>query len=138
MHANMKIKAIPGSKAELGLFLWNYFSCLKQKLSEVWNSSFKSLDLLNPKLYFFFSSEKDRVRKGRKTLKKIRGALTSNCPRATSAEEKSLTMQEICLASSLSPLSCPLLQMLPIWLDSDPQLPKQIPSEKIGKVIGCY
>lgn len=47
-------------------------------------------------------------------------------------------MQEICLANYLSPFSHPSSQMLPILLDSDPQLPKQIPSEKVGKVIGCY
>lgn len=105
MHANMKIKAIPGSKAELGLFLWNYFSCVwNGNFSEGWNGSLKPLDLLNTKL-FFPPQRKTAGRKGWKDIGKVRGGLTCNHPRAISVEEKSLTRQEICLAHYLSPLT---------------------------------
>lgn len=36
------------------------------------------------------------------------------------------------------PLGCPSSQMSPILCDSNSQLPKQIPSEKMGNVPGCY
>lgn len=70
MHANMKIKAIPGSKAELGLFLWNYFLCVwNGNFSEGWNGSSKSVDLLNTNSLFPLR-EKRRDGRDRKTSEK--------------------------------------------------------------------